>query len=215
MSNIDIAIINYECGNIHSARKAFELALSELQISGSVTVTNEPEIIFSADRLVLPGVGAFAECFNKLKSINGLRESITERVHDHGTPILGICIGMQLMANKGYENIESEGLGWISGNVENLYPEDKRLKIPHMGWNEVNFKKDNGNFSDLNGENFYFVHSYYFNASNSDNILATTNYNQPFPSALIKNNIIGTQFHPEKSQRSGVEFIKKFLMWKP
>ena len=160
MSNIDIAIINYECGNIHSARKAFELALSELQISGSVTVTNEPEIIFSADRLVLPGVGAFAECFNKLKSINGLRESITERVHDHGTPILGICIGMQLMANKGYENIESEGLGWISGNVENLYPEDKSLKIPHMGWNEVNFKKDNGNFSDLNGENFYFVHSY-------------------------------------------------------
>ena len=201
MSNIDIAIINYECGNIHSARKAFELALSELQISGSVIVTNEPEIIFSADRLVLPGVGAFAECFNKLKSINGLRESITERVHDHGTPILGICIGMQLMANKGYENIESEGLGWISGNVENLYPEDKSLKIPHMGWNEVNFEKDNGNFSDLNGENFYFVHSYYFNASNSDNILATTNYNQPFPSALIKNNIIGTQFHPEKSQR--------------
>ena len=201
MSNIDIAIINYECGNIHSARKAFELALSELQISGSVTVTNEPEIIFSADRLVLPGVGAFSECFNKLKSINGLRESITERVHDHGTPILGICIGMQLMANKGYENIESEGLGWISGNVENLYPEDKSLKIPHMGWNEVNFEKDNGNFSDLNGENFYFVHSYYFNASNSDNILATTNYNQPFPSALIKNNIIGTQFHPEKSQR--------------
>ena len=124
MSNIDIAIINYECGNIHSARKAFELALSELQISGSVSVTNEPEIIFSADRLVLPGVGAFSECFNKLKSINGLRESITERVHDHGTPILGICIGMQLMANKGYENIESEGLGWISGNVENLYPED-------------------------------------------------------------------------------------------
>ena len=194
MSNIDIAIINYECGNIHSARKAFELALTELQISGSVTVTNEPETIFSADRLVLPGVGAFAECFNKLKSINGLRESITERVHDHGTPILGICIGMQLLANKGYENIESEGLGWISGNVEYLYPEDKSLKIPHMGWNEVNFEKDNGNFSDLNGENFYFVHSYYFNASSSDNILATTNYNQPFPSALIKNNIIGTNF---------------------
>ena len=211
MSNIDIAIINYECGNIHSARKAFELALSELQISGSVTVTNEPEIIFSADRLVLPGVGAFAECFNKLKSINGLRESITERVHDHGTPILGICIGMQLMANKGYENIESEGLGWISGNVENLYPEDKSLKIPHMGWNEVNFKKDNGNFSDLNGENFYFVHSYYFNASNSDNILATTNYSCEIVCAIERNNLFGTQFHPEKSDKIGLKIIDNFI----
>ena len=215
MSNINIAIINYECGNIHSAKKAFELALSDLKTTGNVTVTNEPDIIFNADKIVLPGVGAFAECLNKLKSIKGLRESITERVHNDGIPMLGICIGLQLMADKGFENIETKGLGWIAGNVEKLCPEDKSLKIPHMGWNEVNFEKDDGNFSDLSGENFYFVHSYYFNASNSDNILATTNYNQPFPSALIKNNIIGTQFHPEKSQRSGVEFIKKFLMWKP
>ena len=215
MRNIDIAIINYECGNIHSARKAFELALNELNISGSVTVTNEPEIIFRADKLVLPGVGAFAECFNKLTSIKGLKDSISERVHDHGIPILGICVGLQLMADKGFENIESKGLGWVSGSVENLYPDNKNLKIPHMGWNEVNFKRDDGEFSDLNGEDFYFVHSYYFNVKNTDNILATTNYNQPFPSALIKKNIIGTQFHPEKSQRSGVEFIKRFLMWKP
>ena len=215
MRNINIAIINYECGNIHSARKAFELALTELDISGSVTVTNEPETIFKADKLVLPGVGAFSECFKKLKSVKGLSESITERVHDHGTPILGICIGLQLLADKGFENIESKGLGWISGQVENLCPDDKNLKIPHMGWNEVNFKRGDGRFSDLNGEDFYFVHSYYFNAKDTDNILATTNYNKPFPSALIKNNIIGTQFHPEKSQRSGVEFIKRFLMWKP
>ncbi|MDC0247145.1 imidazole glycerol phosphate synthase subunit HisH [OCS116 cluster bacterium] len=215
MRNINIAIINYECGNIHSARKAFELALNELNISGSVTVTNEPEIIFKADKIVLPGVGAFAECFSKLISKKGLKDSISERVHDHGIPILGICVGLQLMADKGFENIESKGLGWVSGSVENLYPDDKNLKIPHMGWNEVNFKRDDGNFSDLNGEDFYFVHSYYFNVKNTDNILATTNYNQPFPSALIKKNIIGTQFHPEKSQRSGVEFIKRFLMWKP
>jgi glutamine amidotransferase len=119
------------------------------------------------------------------------------------------------MADKGFENIESKGLGWVPGSVENLYPDDKNLKIPHMGWNEVNFKRDDGKFSDLNGEDFYFVHSYYFNVKNTNNILATTNYNQPFPSALIKKNIIGTQFHPEKSQRSGVEFIKRFLMWKP
>ena len=211
MRNINIAIINYECGNIHSARKAFELALNELNISGSVTVTNEPEIIFRADKLVLPGVGAFAECFNKLTSIKGLKESISERVHDHGIPILGICVGLQLMADKGFENIESKGLGWVPGSVENLYPDDKNLKIPHMGWNEVNFKRDDGKFSDLNGEDFYFVHSYYFKPKDKNNIESFSNYGDDFVSAVSKNNVYGVQFHPEKSHRFGLQLLKDFF----
>ena len=215
MDNIDIARIDYECGNIHSARKAFELALSELDISGKVLVTNDIKTISESDRLVLPGVGAFNECYKKLMAIKGLSDCITNRVFKEKTPILGICVGLQLMADKGFENIETNGLGWISGEVKNLCPKDKKLKIPHMGWNEVYFKKNNNKFSDLSGENFYFVHSYYFDAVNKDNILGSTNYDQPFPSVLINGNIIGTQFHPEKSQRAGVEFIKRFLAWKP
>jgi len=215
MTDIDIAIIDYECGNIHSARKAFELALSELEISGKVTVTNDIKTISKSDKLVLPGVGAFNECYKKLMSIEGLSECITNRVFKQNVPILGICVGLQLMADRGFENLETKGLGWISGQVKNLCPEDKKLKIPHMGWNEVYFKKDNNKFYDLSGENFYFVHSYYFDAGDKDNILGLTNYDQPFPSALIKGNIIGTQFHPEKSQRAGVEFIKRFIEWKP
>ena len=206
MRNINIAIINYECGNIHSARKAFELALTELDISGNVTVTNEPETILKADKLVLPGVGAFSECFNKLKSVKGLSESITERVHDHGAPILGICIGLQLLADKGFENIESKGLGWISGQVENLCPDDKNLKIPHMGWNEVNFKRDDGRFSDLNGEDFYFVHSYA--ALKSKNQSSLTEHRDTFVSSVYKNNIFAVQFHPEKSYFFSFRFLK-------
>ena len=214
MRNINIAIINYECGNIHSARKAFELALTELDISGSVTVTNEPETILKADKLVLPGVGAFSECFNKLKSVKGLSESITERVHDHGAPILGICIGLQLLADKGFENIESKGLGWISGQVENLCPDDKNLKIPHMGWNKVRQEKDHPIWNGIEDNSFfYFVHSYYVKPTNDLNVLSLTDYDISFASSVYDKNIVAVQFHPEKSSASGLKLLQNFINW--
>ena len=211
MRNINIAIINYECGNIHSARKAFELALTELDISGSVTVTNEPETIFKADKLVLPGVGAFSECFNKLKSVKGLSESITERVHDHGAPILGICIGLQLLADKGFENIESKGLGWISGQVENLCPDDKNLKIPHMGWNEIEVVREAPILQDIpDGTHFYFVHSYHVVPDEPGVTALRSDYHQPFCAMIWYKNLFATQFHPEKSQSQGLKILLNF-----
>ncbi len=215
MSNINVAIINYECGNIHSASKALEFAISESNLKGKVVVTNNPDTIKNSDRLVLPGVGAFSKCYQKLNAIQGLKESIQEKVFEKGTPILGICVGLQLMADQGHENETIEGLGWIPGEVIGLNPRDKNLKIPHMGWNEIKFKKKDNYFSELENKNFYFVHSYYFKAKEDHNILAETDYGISFPSVLCKDNILGTQFHPEKSQKEGVDFLKKFLMWKP
>ena len=215
MSNISVAIINYECGNIHSASKALEFAISESNLKGKVVVTNNPDTIKKSDRLVLPGVGAFSKCYQKLNAIKGLKESIQEKVFEKGTPILGICVGLQLMADQGHENETIEGLGWIPGEVISLNPRDKNLKSPHMGWNEIKFKKNDNYFSELERKNFYFVHSYYFEAKEDNNILAETDYGVSFPSVLCKDNILGTQFHPEKSQKEGVDFLKKFLMWKP
>ena len=215
MSNIDVAIINYESGNVHSASKALELALKESRLNGRISITQDPEVILKADRIVLPGVGAFSSCYKKLNSIPGLKESIVEKVFKKEAPILGICVGLQIMADKGYENEEVKGLGWIPGEVVNLKPKNKNLKIPHMGWNEIKFVKGEDYFSILNKRDFYFVHSYYFKTKNNENILAETNYDKPFPSILIKENILGTQFHPEKSQKNGIEFLKKFLLWKP
>ena len=209
---MNVTIVDYNSGNISSVINSFrEVARDKVNIE----VTSDLNKIKSSDKVVLPGQGSFKSCVDALNDISGMVDTLNEFAINIKKPLLGICVGLQMFADIGYEETETKGLGWISGQVENLCPDDKNLKIPHMGWNEVNFKRDDGRFSDLNGEDFYFVHSYYFNAKDTDNILATTNYNQPFPSALIKNNIIGTQFHPEKSQRSGVEFIKRFLMWKP
>ena len=215
MKNIAIAIIDYECGNLHSALKSIELAKDKSSVSGDVVITNDPDTILKSDRIVLPGVGAFSACNEKFNNIGGLREAIEEKVFKLSTPILGICVGLQLMADKSFEDGEHIGLGWIPGEVRVLSPNDKELKIPHIGWNNVLVKREKSFLSNISGADFYFVHSYCFQAKESENIIAETEYGIPFASILSNGNIIGTQFHPEKSQGIGVQFLQNFMEWRP
>ena len=216
---MSVAIIDYGSGNLHSAAKAFERASRTLQEPQKIVVTRDPEVVFRADRIVLPGVGAFADCRRGLDAVNGMVEAITEAVRVKARPFFGICVGMQLMASRGKEHVITEGLGWIGGDVEKITPRDESLKIPHMGWNTLDVLREHPVLNKLplgpKGQHAYFVHSYHLNAANEADVLARADYGGPVTAIVAKDTAIGTQFHPEKSQRFGLALISNFLRWKP
>ncbi|HVC56726.1 MAG TPA: imidazole glycerol phosphate synthase subunit HisH [Stellaceae bacterium] len=210
------AIIDYGSGNLRSAAKAFERAASESGSAGAIVVTSHPEQVASAERIVLPGVGAFADCRRGLAAVPGLEAALCEAVIGRGRPFLGICVGMQLMAERGREFETVEGLGWIAGEVVAITPADPRLKIPHMGWNELLPRAAHPVLAGLpRGTHAYFVHSYQFRPTDPADLLAETDYGSPLAAVVGHDNLIGTQFHPEKSQMAGLRLIANFLGWRP
>jgi glutamine amidotransferase len=214
------AIIDYGSGNLHSALKAFERASRNLAgPAKEVRVTDEPDFVRRADRIVLPGVGAFADCRRGLLALPGLIEAMQEAVVDRGRPFLGICVGMQLLATRGLEHGETPGLDWIAGDVAEIVPTDPALKIPHMGWNTLTLLRPHQVFAGIptgeSGLHAYFVHSYQLIAASPDHVLATSDYGSSLTAAVARDNLIGTQFHPEKSQSLGLALIANFLRWTP
>jgi glutamine amidotransferase len=214
-----VAIIDYGSGNLHSAAKAFERAAREGGTGAVIEVTSEPEVVLKADRIVLPGVGAFADCKRGLERVAGMREVLETAVRRNGRPFLGICVGQQLLATRGLEHEVTEGLGWIDGEVRVLQPRDPALKIPHMGWNTLNVHRPHALLEGLRtgdgGLHAYFVHSYHLVAEHARDVVAETDYAGPVTALLVRDNIAGTQFHPEKSQRLGLGLIANFLTWRP
>jgi glutamine amidotransferase len=210
-----VAVIDYGAGNLKSAAKALAHAASAT--GEDVIVTADAKAIARADRIVLPGVGAFAECKRGLEAVPGGVEAMREAVLVKGRPFLGICVGMQLMATVGVEYGEHPGLDWIKGRVVKLTPKDPSLKIPQMGWNDLRLKKpEHPIFAGLaTGAHGYFVHSYHFIADNADEVLADVDYGGPVAAAIGRDNMVGLQFHPEKSQAVGLALLANFLRWKP
>jgi len=213
------AIIDYGSGNLHSALKAFERAARESQAQDDIRVTSDPDVVRAAERVVLPGVGAFADCRRGLMAIEGLSAALQEAVIARGRPFLGICVGMQLMGARGLEHGETPGLGWIPGDVAAIEPADPSLKIPHMGWNTLTLSRKHQLFAGVptgeRGLHAYFVHSFQLSPSAPEHILATTDYGAPLTAAVARDNLVGVQFHPEKSQRLGLALIGNFLRWRP
>ena len=214
-----VAIIDYGSGNLHSAAKAFERATRGMDVPPKIVVTRDPDQVFRADRIVLPGVGAFADCRRGLNELDGMVDAMTEAVRDKARPFFGICVGMQLMATRGKEHVTTDGLNWIAGDVEKIAPRDESLKIPHMGWNTLEVLRDHPVLDGLplgpKGRHAYFVHSYQLNAVNENEVLARAEYGGPITAIVGRDTAIGTQFHPEKSQRFGLALISNFLKWKP
>jgi glutamine amidotransferase len=210
------AIIDYGSGNLCSAAKAFERAAAESGVAGNIFVTSRPEEVALADRIVLPGVGAFADCRRGLAAVPGLEDALVEAVIGRGRPFLGICVGMQLMAERGREFETVEGLGWIPGEVVAIEPADPRLKIPHMGWNQLSPRAAHPVLDGLpEGTHAYFVHSFELRPARPADLLAETDYGGPLVAAVGHDNLVGTQFHPEKSQQAGLRLIANFLRWRP
>ena len=216
---MSVAIIDYGSGNLHSAAKAFERASRSFEEPQKIVVTRDPEIVFRADRIVLPGVGAFADCRRGLEALDGMIEAMSEAVRQKARPFFGICVGMQLMAERGREYEVSEGLGWIAGDVEKIQPDDPTLKVPHMGWNTLEVVNDHEILRGLplgdKGLHAYFVHSYHLHTAHPDELIARAHYGGPVTAIVGRETMIGTQFHPEKSQRFGLALIANFLKWKP
>jgi len=214
---MSVAIIDYGSGNLRSAAKSFERGVKDDGLSLDVVVTADPDRVRAASHIVLPGVGAFADCRAGLMALDGMVDALNEAVIKDGKPFMGICVGMQLMAVKGYEHGEHAGLGWIKGAVQALEPADKSLKIPHMGWNELDIRAvDHPLFDGMeNGQHVYFVHGYHLVCENNAEILACADYGGPVTAAVGRDNMIGLQFHPEKSQHTGLKIIGNFLKWKP
>ena len=214
-----VAIIDYGSGNLHSAAKAFERAAREGASPLAVKVTSEPEEVRAAERIVLPGVGAFADCRQGLVAIPGMIEALDEAVRRGGKPFLGICVGLQLMAERGLEHGLTPGLGWIAGEVKAIAPSDASLKIPHMGWNTLSPRRTHALLEGIPtgaaGLHAYFVHSYHFVPERQDALVATTDYGGPITAFVAHDNLAGSQFHPEKSQKLGLALIANFLKWKP
>jgi imidazole glycerol-phosphate synthase subunit HisH len=211
-----VAIVDYGSGNLRSAAKAFERAAAESGIPAEIRVTSAPEAISGADRIVLPGVGAFADCRRGLAAVSGLEQALSDAVTVRARPFLGICVGMQLLAERGREFETVEGLGWIGGEVVAIEPADPALKIPHMGWNEIEPRAAHPLLAGLGvGDHAYFVHSYHLRLSDPDDLLAVTDYGGPLAAVVGRGNIAGTQFHPEKSQQAGLRLIGNFLRWCP
>jgi imidazole glycerol-phosphate synthase subunit HisH len=208
------AIIDYGSGNLRSAEKAFQRMAAEAG-GGPILVTDDPDAVARAERIVLPGVGAFAECRRGLQSIPGLEEAVFARV-DAGCPFLGICVGMQLMATRGLEHREAAGFGWIPGDVVRLAPGDPALKVPHMGWNELAIDAEHPLLLGIRpGEHAYFVHSYHLRPADAAMRLAHVDYGENVTAVVARGNVAGTQFHPEKSQQTGLRLIAHFLAWTP
>jgi imidazole glycerol-phosphate synthase subunit HisH len=214
-----VAIIDYGSGNLHSAAKAFERAAREEGSELAVKVTAEPEIVAEADRIVLPGVGAFADCKQGLEAIPGMIEALDVAVRREGKPLLGICVGLQLMATRGLEHGVTPGLGWIGGEVRAITPSDASLKIPHMGWNTLRVAHEHALLQGIptgdTGLHAYFVHSYHLVPEDEGALVASTDYGGPITALIAKDNMAGTQFHPEKSQTLGLALIANFLTWQP
>lgn len=209
-----VVVIDYGSGNLRSAAKAFERAADG---SGTeIAVTREADLVRRADRIVLPGVGAFADCRRGLAAVPGLEAALAEAVIEHGRPFLGICVGMQLMATRGREFETMDGLGWIGGEVVPITPADARLKVPHMGWNELVLARPHPVFNGLPPRaHAYFVHSYQFVLADRADLIASVDYGGPIVAAAGRDNLVGVQFHPEKSQATGLKVIANFLDWRP
>jgi len=216
---VSVAIVDYGSGNLHSAAKAFERAARDAGASETIVVTRDPDAVASADRVVLPGVGAFADCRRGLEAIDGMIAALDEAVNKRGRPFFGICVGMQLLAERGREYEVTEGLGWIAGEVDRIAPSDPKLKIPHMGWNTLELAREHALVKGLplgvNGLNAYFVHSYELKVTNRADLVAQADYCGPVTAIVARDNIVGTQFHPEKSQKLGLALIANFLKWTP
>lgn len=216
---MSVCIIDYGSGNLRSAAKAFERAARDGGYRGEIAVTSDADAVRAAERIVLPGVGAFADCRRGLDAVPGMVEALTEAVIKRGRPFLGICVGMQLMATRGLERRETQGLGWIPGEVVALNPtgrDDEPLRIPHMGWNELEFRRDHAVTRGLpKGGHAYFVHSYQIVCREPAHVVATVDYGQTVTAIIARDNLIGTQFHPEKSQHVGLAMIGGFLGWTP
>jgi imidazole glycerol-phosphate synthase subunit HisH len=213
-----VAIIDYGSGNLRSAEKATARAIADGGLSARVAVTSDVDVVRQAQRIVLPGVGAFADCMNGLSAIGGMIETLEDAVHRRGVPFLGICVGMQLMASRGLEHGTHEGLGWIEGDVVRMTPSDAALKIPHMGWNTLSIASSHPVVAHLSGApnpHAYFVHSYCFAPARRSDVLLETDYGGAFAAMVGRDNMIGTQFHPEKSQAVGLQLLQNFVGWRP
>jgi glutamine amidotransferase len=216
---VSVAIVDYGSGNLHSAAKAFERAAHDAGLEQTIVVTHDPGVVASADRVVLPGVGAFADCRRGLDAVDGMVAALEEAVRQKGRPFFGICVGMQLLAERGREYEVTEGLGWIAGEVDRIAPNDPNLKIPHMGWNTLNVARPHPLLEGLTlgpqGRHAYFVHSYELKVAEGADLVAAADYGGPITAIVARDNIVGTQFHPEKSQKLGLALIANFLQWKP
>lgn len=216
---MSVAIVDYGSGNLHSAAKAFERAAQDAGLQQPIVVTNDPRVVAAADRVVLPGVGAFADCRRGLDAVDGMVAALEEAVRRNGRPFFGICVGMQLLAERGREYEVTPGLGWIAGEVDRIAPNDPNLKIPHMGWNTLNVDRAHPLLDGLTlgpqGLHAYFVHSYELKVADRADLVAEADYGGPVTAIVARDNIVGTQFHPEKSQRLGLAVIANFLKWKP
>jgi imidazole glycerol-phosphate synthase subunit HisH len=216
---MSVAIIDYGSGNLHSVAKAFERAARESGPAQEIAVTSDPQAVRNADRIVLPGVGAFADCRRGLDAVAGMIEVLEDGVCRRGKPFLGICVGMQLMAERGREYAVTDGMGWIRGEVGRIRPGDPALKIPHMGWNTIEVRRRHplldGIALGADGLHAYFVHSYHLQVEDPVDLVAHCDYGGPVTAMVGRDNLAGTQFHPEKSQKLGLALIANFLKWKP
>ena len=209
-----IALVDYGSGNLRSAAKSFERAAVEASLNAHIDVTADPSHVLAADRVVLPGVGAFGDCREGIRAIDGMWDALEEVVIEKRRPFLGICVGMQLMADKGLEHGDHDGFGWIAGQVVSIKTGNPDLKIPHMGWNTLDVVSDHPVFQGIeSGAHAYFVHSYHFQVSDDKMRLAKVTYGRDITAAVGRDNMVGTQFHPEKSQRTGLTLIRNFLEW--
>ena len=204
-----VALVDYGAGNLHSVENALRKA------GADVTVTADPDVLRAADRIVLPGVGSFRACAEGLRATGGAIEAMHERVFVGGAPFLGICVGMQLLAARGLEHGETPGLGWIDGTVRLIEPDDPSVKVPHMGWNDVAAMPHARGHGVIGGGEAYFLHSYHFKVRHREDVLAMTDHGGGLVAAVGRDNIVGVQFHPEKSQAYGLSLLERFLEWKP
>jgi imidazole glycerol-phosphate synthase subunit HisH len=215
----NVVIIDYGSGNLHSAAKAFESAAREDGVDAKIVVSPRPEDVLAADRVVLPGVGAYADCKHGLERVPGLIDALQETVLKNARPFLGICVGMQLLSTRGLEFVETPGLGWIKGEVRAIEPSDRELKIPHMGWNTLNVVHPHALLEGIptgaDGWHAYFVHSFAMVPRERRVVVAETDYGGAITALVADGNVAGTQFHPEKSQKLGLKLIANFLKWKP
>ena len=214
-----VAIIDYGAGNLRSAEKAFQFAVAERGSDETVIVTSDPDVVAAADRVVLPGDGAFADCRRNLDALSGMIAAIDQTIDQRGRPFLGICVGMQLLATRGIEHAVTDGLDRIPGEVRAIEPADPNLKVPHMGWNTMRVRTEHPLFDGIafgdDGWHAYFLHGYHLVADNDNDVAAVADYGGAVTAIVACGNIAGTQFHPEKSQKLGLRLIGNFLAWKP
>ena len=212
---MSITVIDYGSGNLRSAAKALEAAANNINLNSKIEITSDPKKIIQSDKIVLPGQGSFRDCYLGIKKIPELNETLNEFVLEKKKPILGICVGMQLFAKIGYESQETKGFGWIDAEVRKINNMNNKIKLPHMGWNEIEIKKDCFLFSNIkNKSHVYFIHSYEVKTKQKECVVATTNYGNSITVSIVKENIVGTQFHPDKSQKNGLIILENFLNWK-